>query len=95
MQSSKSAKALPLGRLEGMCPQRFSGRALGSRSPSRTNATRSSISWAVSGVGWAASVILSLLWGWWLDGRKPDVRDVAGGLICLIGVAVIMYAPRG
>jgi small multidrug resistance family-3 protein len=39
-------------------------------------------------------VILSLLWGWWLDGRKPDVWDVTGALICLIGVMVIMYVPR-
>jgi small multidrug resistance family-3 protein len=37
---------------------------------------------------------LSLLWGWWLDGRKPDFWDVAGALICLVGVMVIMYAPR-
>ena len=37
---------------------------------------------------------LSLLWGWWLDGRRPDIWDVAGALICLIGVMVIMYAPR-
>ena len=40
-------------------------------------------------------VVLSLLWGWWQEGQRPDVWDVAGGLICLIGVAVIMYAPRG
>ncbi|HET9228824.1 MAG TPA: YnfA family protein, partial [Thermoanaerobaculia bacterium] len=39
-------------------------------------------------------VVLSLLWGWWMDGRRPDVWDVAGALICLVGVAVIMYAPR-
>jgi len=37
---------------------------------------------------------LSLLWGWWMDGRKPDAWDVAGALICLAGVMVIMYAPR-
>ena len=37
---------------------------------------------------------LSLLWGWWLDGRKPDIWDVTGALICVSGVMVIMYAPR-
>jgi small multidrug resistance family-3 protein len=30
-----------------------------------------------------------------LDGYRPDRYDVAGALICLVGVAVIMYAPRG
>lgn len=39
-------------------------------------------------------VILSLLWGWWFDGRRPDAADTTGGLLCLVGVAVIMYWPR-
>jgi small multidrug resistance family-3 protein len=36
----------------------------------------------------------SLVWGMALDGFKPDRWDVAGALLCLVGVAVIMYAPR-
>lgn len=36
----------------------------------------------------------SLAWGMAVDGFKPDRYDVAGALICLVGVAVIMYAPR-
>jgi small multidrug resistance family-3 protein len=36
----------------------------------------------------------SLVWGVVLDGFRPDRWDTAGALICLIGVAVIMYAPR-
>jgi small multidrug resistance family-3 protein len=39
-------------------------------------------------------VVLSLLWGWWMDGNRPDVADVVGGVVCLIGVSVIMYWPR-
>lgn len=39
-------------------------------------------------------VVMSLLWGWWVDGRRPDMPDFVGGLVCLIGVAVIMYWPR-
>jgi small multidrug resistance family-3 protein len=39
-------------------------------------------------------VVLSLLWGWWADGIRPDRPDVVGALICLAGVAVIMYWPR-
>jgi Uncharacterized conserved protein len=37
----------------------------------------------------------SLLWGIVVDGFEPDRFDYIGALICLIGVAVIMYAPRG
>lgn len=37
----------------------------------------------------------SLLWGVAFDGFRPDRWDIAGALICLTGVAVIMYAPRG
>jgi small multidrug resistance family-3 protein len=36
----------------------------------------------------------SLAWGMAVDGFRPDRWDVAGALICLFGVAVIMYAPR-
>lgn len=36
----------------------------------------------------------SLLWAMALDGFRPDRWDVLGALICLGGVAVIMYAPR-
>ncbi len=37
----------------------------------------------------------SLAWGMVADGYRPDRYDIAGALICLLGVAVIMYAPRG
>ncbi|GAA4237420.1 YnfA family protein [Streptosporangium album] len=37
----------------------------------------------------------SLAWGMVADGFRPDRWDLAGAAICLIGVAVIMYAPRG
>jgi small multidrug resistance family-3 protein len=36
----------------------------------------------------------SLAWGVLVDGYRPDRYDIAGALICLAGVAVIMYAPR-
>lgn len=36
----------------------------------------------------------SLLWGMVADGFRPDRYDVIGAAVCLIGVAVIMYAPR-
>jgi small multidrug resistance family-3 protein len=37
----------------------------------------------------------SLAWGRVVDGYRPDRFDVIGALLCLCGVAVIMYAPRG
>ncbi|WP_290052794.1 YnfA family protein [Amycolatopsis solani] len=36
----------------------------------------------------------SLAWGVVADGYRPDRYDVIGALLCLAGVAVIMYAPR-
>ncbi len=36
----------------------------------------------------------SLVWGMVLDGFRPDRFDVIGAAVCLVGVAVIMYAPR-
>jgi small multidrug resistance family-3 protein len=39
-------------------------------------------------------VILSLLWGWWVDGHRPDQPDLVGAALCIAGVAVIMYWPR-
>jgi small multidrug resistance family-3 protein len=36
----------------------------------------------------------SLVWGRVVDGFKPDRFDLTGSAICLIGVGVIMYAPR-
>jgi small multidrug resistance family-3 protein len=40
-------------------------------------------------------VVGSLAWGAVFDGFRPDRYDLAGAAICLAGVAVIMYAPRG
>jgi small multidrug resistance family-3 protein len=36
----------------------------------------------------------SLAWAVAVDAFRPDRYDIAGALICLAGVAVIMYAPR-
>ncbi len=39
-------------------------------------------------------VVASLAWLWAAEGFRPDRWDVAGGLICLVGTAVIIAAPR-
>jgi small multidrug resistance family-3 protein len=36
----------------------------------------------------------SLVWGVVMDGFRPDRFDIAGAVVCLLGVVVIMYAPR-
>jgi small multidrug resistance family-3 protein len=36
----------------------------------------------------------SLAWGMVVDKFRPDRWDIVGAVICLIGVAVIMYGPR-
>ena len=40
-------------------------------------------------------IVLSILWGWKVDNILPDKFDLIGGGIALIGVIIIMYAPRG
>lgn len=36
----------------------------------------------------------SLVWGAAVDGFRPDRFDLLGAGLCLLGVAVIAYAPR-
>ncbi|MDQ3152529.1 MAG: YnfA family protein [Actinomycetota bacterium] len=36
----------------------------------------------------------SLAWGVAVDGFRPDRWDLTGAAVCLLGVAIIMYAPR-
>jgi len=42
--------------------------------------------------GWF--VVLSILWGWGVDHVRPDRFDLLGAAVCLVGVGIIMYAPR-
>jgi small multidrug resistance family-3 protein len=36
-------------------------------------------------------IVLSLLWGWQVDGWLPDRYDIIGGAVALAGVAIIMW----
>jgi small multidrug resistance family-3 protein len=36
----------------------------------------------------------SLLWGMVADGFRPDRWDVTGAVVALVGVGIVMYAPR-
>lgn len=40
-------------------------------------------------------IVLSLLWGRLVDGFEPDRWDIIGATICLVGVGVIFFGPRG
>lgn len=40
-------------------------------------------------------VAASLAWLWLAEGQRPDRWDLTGGIICLIGAAVILFVPRG
>jgi small multidrug resistance family-3 protein len=37
---------------------------------------------------------MSLLWGWGIDGHRPDNYDWLGAVIVALGVAVIFFSRR-
>ena len=39
-------------------------------------------------------IVLSLLWGRFVDGWRPDRYDILGATIALVGVAIIMWGRR-
>ncbi|WP_018388635.1 YnfA family protein [Ancylobacter sp. FA202] len=40
-------------------------------------------------------VAASLAWLWAVEGFRPDRWDLMGGAVCLMGAALIVFAPRG
>jgi small multidrug resistance family-3 protein len=39
-------------------------------------------------------IAASLLWLWLVEGQRPDRFDLAGGVVCLAGAAIILFSPR-
>ena len=39
-------------------------------------------------------IVMAIIWGWKVDGVVPDKYDLIGGAVALLGVLIIMYAPR-
>lgn len=39
-------------------------------------------------------IFLAVLWGWLIDHKVPDGWDWLGTVICLVGISVILWAPR-
>lgn len=35
-------------------------------------------------------IAASLCWMWWAEGERPDLRDALGGVVCLVGAAIIL-----
>jgi small multidrug resistance family-3 protein len=39
-------------------------------------------------------ILMAMLWGWFVDKRVPDRWDWLGIAVCLVGVVIILAAPR-
>jgi small multidrug resistance family-3 protein len=39
-------------------------------------------------------IVLSFLAGWILDGDKPDIGDMVGGAVTIVGACTILFWPR-
>lgn len=38
-------------------------------------------------------IVLSLLWGWGLDGDRPDHGDLVGSAVAMVGVLLMLFWP--
>jgi small multidrug resistance family-3 protein len=39
-------------------------------------------------------IFVALLWLWVVDGVKPTMWDLIGGLVALVGMAIIIFSPK-
>lgn len=39
-------------------------------------------------------VAAALMWLWLVDGVRPHVWDITGSVVAVLGMAIIMFAPR-
>ena len=39
-------------------------------------------------------IVMSVFWGWLIDGMPPDQYDIIGTFIAVIGILIIFYYPR-
>ena len=39
-------------------------------------------------------IVSSILWGYWVDRKRPDRFEIIGSAMALVGVAVMFYFPR-
>ena len=43
----------------------------------------------------AVYIAASVAWMWMVERQRPDVWDMSGALVCLIGAGMIYFGPRG
>lgn len=39
-------------------------------------------------------IFVAILWLWVVEGAKPTAWDIVGSVVALIGMSIIMFAPR-
>ena len=39
-------------------------------------------------------VAVALVWGWFVDGVRPDRWDLIGATVCVAGMSLIVFGPR-
>ncbi|MEM3064149.1 MAG: YnfA family protein [Candidatus Nitrosotenuis sp.] len=39
-------------------------------------------------------IVMSIIWGYWVDKKKPDRFEIIGSVIVLTGVGIMFYFPR-
>jgi small multidrug resistance family-3 protein len=39
-------------------------------------------------------IICSILWGMFVDKKKPDRYEIVGSLVAVLGAVIVFYAPR-
>lgn len=39
-------------------------------------------------------IVSSLIWGFYVDKKRPDKYEITGALIALVGVFIMFYMPR-
>ena len=39
-------------------------------------------------------VVMSIIWGFLVDKKRPDKYEIIGGIVVLFGASIIFYAPR-
>lgn len=39
-------------------------------------------------------IAASLVWLWAVEKQRPDAWDLSGAMLCLLGAAIVLFAPR-
>jgi small multidrug resistance family-3 protein len=40
-------------------------------------------------------IVMAVFWGWVVDQKTPDTYDWIGAGVCVLGVCIMLFAPRG